>query len=342
VVVATGDFNGDGILDLAVGSDCDPSSYPRCLYGDISILLGNGDGTFRQAVVEDNPTAPRAFAVGDFNGDGISDLAVAHTCSDERECADPRPGVKILLGDPSGKLRRWGDILSASNPTGLTVADFDHDGLSDLAIVYQNSSIETIVTNKSFQFFQVPGGPVAVVASDLNGDGKLDLAVASECGKYTCHHGAIPVLLGNGDGTFQEPVYRGVQTNPHWLGVGEMNADDTPDLFVGGDSFLSVLLGNGDSTFRQRRYTQVGEVGVVGDVNNDGISDVVTGFAVLLGKGKAGFGNLIYLNANASGEGVALGDFNRDGFLDIAVTNFGDKGDDSVVVLLGNGDGTFR
>src|SRR5258708_7319856 len=107
VVVATGDFNGDGILDLAVGSDCDPSSYPRCLYGDISILLGNGDGTFQQAVVEDNPTAPRAFAVGDFNGDGVSDLAVAHTCSDETHCAAPLPGVNILRCVRTGQVRRW-------------------------------------------------------------------------------------------------------------------------------------------------------------------------------------------------------------------------------------------
>lgn len=102
-----------------------------------------------------------------------------------------------------------------------------------------------------------------------------------------------------------------------------------------------MLLNDGDGSFRQRDYSPLWYVGLVADVNRDGIPDVVTPFTVELGNAKGGFGRPFGVGADATGESVAVGDFNGDGFVDIAATNYGEN-DGSVSVVLGNGDGTFR
>src|ERR1035437_3155166 len=141
----------------------------------------------------------------------------------------------------------------------------------------------------------------SVAVGDFNGDGKLDLVV-NNAGSA----GTVSVLLGNGDGTFQAPINSAAGTASRSLVVGDFNGDGKLDLAMGANGAVSVLLGNGDGTFQA-------------PINSDAGRDPMW---------------------------VAAGDFNRDGKLDLVVANKGtlanNFSDSSVLVLLGNGDGTFQ
>jgi len=185
----------------------------------------------------------------------------------------------------------------------------------------------------------------SIVADDVNGDGRLDLIVA------TAEADSIAVLLGLADGRFAPATYWPVGKAPKFAVTGDFNHDGFRDI-VSADqdsNTISVLLGNGDGTFRPRSSYPVchgaHEVAVA-DFNRDGNDDVVVAchgkpyFAsVLLGKGDGTFGPRLDLTPGAEPAAVTVGDFNGDGIPDLAFAN---RKDDSVAVLLGNGDGTFK
>src|SRR5439155_18991020 len=126
---AVGDFNGDGVPDLAVGTTSSTS---------ISVLLGNGGGTFQAARFFASGSRPRSVAVGDFNGDGVPDLAVANFGSG----TDSDPGsISVLLGAGDGTFQAAQPFAAGGTPVSVAVADFDGDGKPDLAVasVYSNS-----------------------------------------------------------------------------------------------------------------------------------------------------------------------------------------------------------
>jgi hypothetical protein len=131
--VAAGDFNGDGVPDLAVAN---AGSYPYT-DGSVSVLLGNGDGTFRAAVSYAAGTAPTSVAVGDFNGDGLLDLAVADA-----------GGVRVLLGNGDGTFRTTPiSYVSGVSPNSVAVADFNGDGWPDLAVANFASNDVSLLLN---------------------------------------------------------------------------------------------------------------------------------------------------------------------------------------------------
>ncbi|MBZ5704158.1 MAG: FG-GAP-like repeat-containing protein [Acidobacteriia bacterium] len=188
----------------------------------------------------------------------------------------------------------------------------------------------------------VDPAPRSVALADLNGDGKLDLVVASYDSNQT-----VSVFLGNGDGTFQPQVRYAGGSGPYGLAAADVNLDGIVDLLVANynDDTISVLLGNGDGTFQPQAVFPTGDgpIGiVVADFNGDGLPDVATaslGAAVLLGNGDGSFQPPTFPTTEAA-DSVAVGDFNRDGKSDLAF-GYGVGARAKVQILLGDGDGSF-
>jgi len=336
--VAAGDFNGDGKLDVVVLQ----STYP----GSVSVLLGNGDGTFQAAAnvpLGSSDAYPTSIVVGDFNGDGKLDLAVA----------DWGGTVSVLLGNGDGTFQAAVDYLLGVdwNPTSVTVGDFNGDGKLDLAVADSFNGDASVLLGNGDGTFQTAlnyaagGSPNSIAVGDFNLDGKPDLVVADALGII------VSVLLGNGDGTFRAAAnyYDGVTVNA--VAVGDFNGDGKLDLAIF-DSWAgtaSVLLGKGDGTFQAAvtcgAISSYVTSAAVGDFNRDGNLDLVlTNYGtntvtVLLGNGDGTCQAPVSYAAGAGPAFVAVADLIGNGKLDLAVTN---EGANAVSVLLGNGDGTFQ
>ncbi len=232
--VAVGDFNDDGNLDLAVANGGSNT---------VTILLGNGDGTFTPA--SGSPIAvgtnPGAIAVGDFNGDGKLDLAVANQNDST---------LTILLGNGNGTFTQaaGSPIPGGTGPDTIAVADFNGDGKLDLAVgdnVDADQAVTILLGNGDGTFTQAPGSPLpvernctGVAVGDFNGDGKPDLAAAS------WGHMDVDIMLGNGDGTFTAAPSVPLGVRPFSLAVGDFNADGRLDFAAGNGDYgtLSILL----------------------------------------------------------------------------------------------------
>lgn len=328
--LAVADFNGDGIPDVATFNRSTDGGN-----GSITVLLGNGDGTFiTLAASPSTGYLPRAITAGDFNGDGIPDLAVVSL-----------NGVTILLGNGDGTFNAAPSpsIVPGTQFIDIVAADFNGDGIEDLAVLsegdYGNTipSVTILLGNGDGTF--VPMGtstPTSessfdfsyqLAAGDFNGDGKVDLAVAD--GGSNKSNGELVVLLGNGDGTFRQPISEGAR-NQIAVAVADFNGDGKADLVAYNwvSSEILILLGNGSGGFgygNSQEYPISGVSGVVvADFNGDGKPDVavMSNFkapVVLLGNGDGTFttaaspaynGDLILQ--------AAAGDFNGDGLSDLA------------------------
>jgi len=218
--IAVGDVNGDGKPDLVVANACDSS----CTFGTVAVLLGNGDGTFQTAVnYSTGDFDAYSVALGDFNGDGLLDIAVANNnCPSGFNCTTAEGSVGILLGNGDGTFQTAQVLDSAGrDPDAIAVADLNGDGKLDLVVVNQcdggncNSSAHSIAVmlgngDGTFQAATTfdSGGyiPSSVNVKDMDGDGNLDLVIANNCEDVSiCQSGMLGILLGNGDGSFQDP-----------------------------------------------------------------------------------------------------------------------------------------
>lgn len=335
--VAVGDFNGDGKQDVAIA---DSGS------GQMTVLLGNGSGSFTTA--PGSPFAlgsePVAVAAGDFNGDGILDLAVTDLSYNL---------VSILPGNGDGTFSLAADVAYAtgSQPYSIAVGDFNNDGALDLAISNEGSNNVTILLgNGAGGFAPAPGillaagsVPYTVVTADVNGDGNLDLIAANN------YANNISVLLGDGTGGFTaapgSPIATG--TNPLGIVATDLNGDGRIDLAISnqGSNNVTVLLGSGTGTFVAASgspFAVGASPGVMasGDFNGDGYPDLaVTNFSgnsvtLLLGSGTGTFISAASgpLATGSHPVAAVAADFNGDGMLDLLTTNFGSS---NATVLLG-------
>ncbi len=273
VSVAAGDYNGDGKQDLAVAN---------LSSNDVTILLGNGSGGFIPAAGSPISvgSGPGSVVVGDFNGDGRKDLAVASQFT-----AD----VRILLGNGSGgfSLAVGSPILAGSGPISLALGDFNGDGKEDVAAANISSSNVTILLgNGSGSLSQatdspisVGSGPIFIAAGDFNSDGKQDLATANE---FSAN---ISILLGDGSGGFSQapgsPVSIAGEDRFIPLTIGDFDGDGKQDLAVGNpnNGHVTILLGNGSGGFSPSisspTYVGTGPMFLaVGDFNSDGKQDI--------------------------------------------------------------------
>jgi hypothetical protein len=238
-----------------------------------------------------------------------------------------------------------GSLFGGLDPSSLTIADFNGDGLPDVAVIGSSANSLIVLTNLGHGRFlgskpiNVGLSPTNLVAGDFNGDGKQDLAVVSLSG--------LGILLGNGDGTFQKLVnIRDAFGNA--LAVADFNGDGKLDLVVGDSQFatLDLLLGNGNGTFQPSVALPPAGNPIslaVADLNNDGKPDLVvaTGsddqIVTILNKGNGTFGTPEAFTVPGATT-LAIGDFNGDGNMDVACASLV-NGSAALVLLLGEGNG---
>ncbi len=305
--VAAADLNGDGHPDLVTSNRerlVAPGLYDPC-FSTVSVLLGKGDGTFQPKIDYETGVRSVSVAIGDLNSDGYLDLVVANQGpqSDE-DCGEP--SVSVLLGNANDTFQAQMQFPVRATPTGLSVV-----------------------------------GLVAV--SDLNGDGRLDLAMAGS--------GGCGIWLGNGDGTFGAQIDLS-SANAGGLAIADFNADGRMDLAVSNHwaHSASVLLGNGDGTFQAKTDYAVGAFSrwvVSGDLDADGRPDLVVGcdypdtLTVLLGNGDGSFRTKTNLGIPAPAV-LAIADVNMNGRLDlVGMGGIATSNAFVMRILPGQGDGTF-
>jgi FG-GAP-like repeat/Bacterial Ig-like domain (group 3) len=359
VSVAVADLNGDGNLDIVVANECNNNF---CENGTVSVLLGNGDGTFQPAATySTGAVLAESVEVGDLNGDGIPDLVVTNQCLsfDQFGVCNSDGVVSVLLGVGNGTFQSPVTYSTgAYGATSVAIADLRGEGILDL-VVADNcqegclaGTVSVLLGNGDGTFQPAvtysSGGQYAdsVAVADVDGNGVPDLVVANQCqNEGGCAvDGAIGVLLGNGDGTFQPAaIYDSGSNCANTVAVADLRGDGIMDLAVANgyyNNVVGVLLGNGDGTFQPAAtYALKGELYdyvAIGDVNGDGIPDLAVTdgcqkvthgacvgnatVSILLGNGNGTFQSPIKYDSGGSGVGeIAIGDLNGDGRPDLVV-----------------------
>jgi hypothetical protein len=331
-------FPGTGQM---LSADVNGDGKPDLLFFDGTVLLGNGDGTFKSGTAwRSTAAAPSIigsqFAIADFNGDGRADIFVI----------GPLNVLSVLLGNGDGTFQAGTTTSVASPPAAFIAGDLNGDGKTD--VLAQVGSVTLTYLGKGDGTFAAgissfaASPEVASAFADFNGDGRLDLIVP-----------AIGIQLGRGDGTFEPIVPFQTSLLPGSNVIGDFDGDGKLDVIVTGANStgqqLQVLFGNGDGTFRAGSIQSLpASAGLVdlfaADLNGDGKLDLVgsTGSAVqvFIGKGDGTFTPGNFYNAPTVAPSGTLGstsivitDFNGDKKRDVAAFN---------TMLLGNGDGTLQ
>jgi FG-GAP-like repeat len=317
------DLRNIGILDLAI------ADY---LSNHVSILLGNGDGTFQKQLRFSVPS-PIGIAVGDMNGDGKPDLVIVESGGTGNSL------LAVFLGNGDGTFRQAGTGQLGIYSANVTVADFNGDGHLDVAVANRGfnkpGSVMVFFGDgkgnlKDRTTYKVAGGPWGIAAGDLNGDHHPDLAVALDL------NGSVAVLMNDGTGKFLKPVtYNAGGGEVVDVKIADLRNNGDQDLVIANASQgLVVLLNKGNGTFGQPAiYPPTCQdcvapmACVVADFNLDNKLDVACATNIddsylFYGKGNGKFGPSIPIDDTIhfqGGFGIATGDFNNDGAPDLAI-----------------------
>ncbi len=321
---ALADFNGDGLLDIAVsvggnvailrgrgnGAFAPPTLYPadspvglkaadlnadgridvvtaNVDHTTIGVLLGNGDGSFQPQMSFRAGRRPFNLDVGDLNGDGRLDVAVSNLTGGLAQ----GPFASVLFGNGDGSFQAPVLHYAGSGSFSVAIGDLDRDGIGDLSVTtFYDSWVRVFLSSGGNTTYPTGASPTGHVQADVNRDGHPDLIVARISG-------SVSVLLNRGDGTFNPKTDNAVFEDPRYVAVADVNQDGNPDVaalpFWG--SAVSVLLGNGDGTFGLHTEYPVGGGAKItaGDLNGDGYPDLETG-------GSANTGNKVIVLMNDS------------------------------------------
>lgn len=338
------EFNGRNLLDGTLGE-----LRLQCGYeanGSIAAGLGGamGTGSFESPGSFAVGDAPNCVKLADLNGDGSLDAITADITSNT---------VSVLLGQGDGGFEVADSYSTGTSPASVVLGDLNGDGILDMATANSGDINTTVLLGRGDGTFDDGGSystglfPSSAALGDLNGDGNLDLLVTNAWDDN------VNVLLGNGDGSFNDRSSFSIGlANCKATSLGDLNGDGILDLAVADYMAMKfgVFMGNGDGTFKSGTTyaTGLGPISLaLGDLNGDEILDAVTvgnwdSIAnVFIGKGDGTFSETSFLTGTvgmASPDGVALGDIDGDGVLDLAFINV--MGND-LVIFAGNGDGTF-
>lgn len=202
--IAEGDFNGDGIVDLAVAANPNQGGE-----GSVTIYLGNENGTFQPALASFDSGGLNASTVvtADLNGDGKLDLVVGNFGS-----LPAQPGnLAIFVGNGDGTFTAGETYLNTSNVGSVVLGDFNGDGTPDIAVglTYPSPSLNILLgkgngTFRAGESLTISSSVFDLTAADINGDGNLDLVLP-----FDSQGGYYSVVLGNGNGTFQPQIFTG-------------------------------------------------------------------------------------------------------------------------------------
>jgi subtilase family serine protease len=310
--------------------------------GTASLVAGTSTLSWYQLSTMPTGPYPGATVTADFNGDGISDVAIL----------DPQySAITIEFGNVDGTfITSYLSPQTSPYPVAITTADFNGDGIPDLAVVTSAGIVNIFLGNGDGTFNAVGTiintGAIAsaIVAGDFNGDGIPDLAINDS------PNSRLVILLGKGDGTFTTSTsYPATGSSPEGMAVADFNGDGVLDIAVANyiSGTVSILLGNGDGTFSPTanaiQVTSPTSV-VVADFNRDGKPDLAVAseysfsLAIFLGNGDGTFTPKSSPAVNYYTDALVPIDVNQDGIVDLVAVSWGQP---SANVLLGNGDGTF-
>ena len=311
VAVAIRDINGDGKADalFAVGA---------LAPGQAAVLAGDGTGALSSPTAWTAGSSPAGIAIGDFNRDGIPDIAVSLSGSAQ---------VAILLGTGGGAFAAPVTYAVGGSPNSIAIADFNGDGKADIVVACQvGNSVSVLLGNGDGTFgaatsFPVASQPLAVAIGDFNGDGKADVVTASSVA------GSVSLLLGDGAGGFAPATSIAVGSFPQSVVAADFNKDGNADLAVARSAGVTILLGNGNATFGAPANFAASSALkdlTVADFDGDGNADVAASSTggtvfVFLGNGAGSLGTPTTFAVAGNLRSIAFGDLNGDAKADLVV-----------------------